>query len=83
MILLAVAIAVLLVNVPFGYWRAGKTRYSLAWFIAVHAPIPLVVALRLFSGVGWHLTTFPVLVGAYVGGQCLGGWLRRWRGRSA
>lgn len=29
-----------LVNVPFGYWRAGVRKFSPAWFVAIHAAVP-------------------------------------------
>jgi hypothetical protein len=75
-----VAIAVLLLNLPFGFWRAGLRRFSLPWFVAVHAPVPLVVGLRLLAGLGWRLSTLSVLVGAFFAGQFLGGMSRRcWR----
>jgi len=76
--LLAAAICVCALNLPFGYWRAGVRKFSAAWFAAVHLPIPFVVALRLASGLGWRLSTFPVILGAYFAGQYLGGvWRRR------
>jgi len=74
-----IALLVLLVNIPFGYWRAGVKRFSVSWFLAVHAPVPLVVGLRVFSGLGWKLSTVPVLVLAYFVGQIIGGRLRRSR----
>jgi hypothetical protein len=77
----AVALASLLLNLPFGFWRAGVRRFSLHWFVAVHAPIPFVVILRILSGLGWQLDTIPVLVGAYLGGQFLGGKVRQWWSR--
>lgn len=77
MILAAVAAAVLVINLPFGYWRAGMRKFSIAWFIAVHGPVPLVAGLRVYSGLGWRLTTVPVLLAAYFGGQFLGAALRR------
>lgn len=61
------------VNVPFGYWRARVQRFSRAWFLAVHLPVPLVVGLRLVSGLGWRLSFIPVFVGAFCLGQWLGG----------
>ena len=74
-----VAAAVLLLNLPFGFWRAGTRRFSLPWVLAVHTPIPFVIALRLLSGLGWQLRTFPVMLGAFFTGQFLGGKLRgRW-----
>ncbi len=75
--LLWVALAVLLLNLPFGYWRAGTAKFSRNWFLAVHCPVPLVVALRIFSGLGWHLSSVPFLVAAFFGGQFLGGRIAR------
>ena len=75
-----VAVAVLVINLPFGYWRAGVGRLTLPWFLAVHAPVPLVVGLRLVSGLGWHLFSVPVLASAFLIGQVLGGKIRRWWG---
>jgi hypothetical protein len=74
--LLAVACATLVLNLPFGFWRAGVRKFSLAWFLAVHLPVPLIVGMRLLAGIGWHLITFPVLVGAFFGGQLLGSRMR-------
>lgn len=72
-----VAAIVFALNLPFGYWRAGSRRFSLAWLAAIHAPVPAVVALRLVSGLGWHWVTYPVLIGAFAAGQFSGGRLRR------
>ncbi len=73
----AVALAVLLLNLPFGYWRAGVSRFSVPWFLAVHSPIPAVIVLRLMSGLGWRFITFPALIGAFFAGQFLGGLCNR------
>lgn len=72
MILVEVALFVFLFNLPFGYWRAKVVKFSLAWIIAIHLPVPFVVAARLLSGLGFELYTFPVLIGAYFAGQFLG-----------
>jgi glycosyltransferase A (GT-A) superfamily protein (DUF2064 family) len=69
--------AVLLVNLPFGYWRAGVRKFSPAWFAAVHLSIPLVAAVRLLSGLGWRMATLPLFLIAYGAGQYLGGRIRR------
>ena len=75
-VLWKVAAAVLALNLPFGYWRAGVPKFSRAWFLAVHVPVPAVVELRLFCGLGWHPLTFAVLITSYFLGQFLGGRLR-------
>ena len=74
---MAVAVAVLLINVPFGFWREGVRKFTWRWFVAVHAPVPFVVGMRTLAGIGLHLTTVPILVGAYFTGQFIGGRLRR------
>ncbi len=77
-----VALIVLIMNIPFGYWRANVNKLSPQWFAAIHLPVPAVIALRLSSGIGWEIITFPVLVGAFFCGQYLGSQLHAWlRGR--
>ncbi len=76
--LLVVMLLVLAVNLPFGAWREGCRKFSFPWFAAVHAPVPLVVAIRIAAGVGWRPANLPFLVAAYFAGQYLGG---RWRRR--
>jgi hypothetical protein len=74
--LAGVTLAVFIVNLPFGYWRAGLRKFSVPWFLAVHAPVPVVIGIRVLAGVGWHLGTVSVLAVAFLSGQLLGGKLR-------
>ena len=67
-----VALAIFLINVPFGWWRAGLRKLSPAWFVAIHAPIPFAVGLRYVLGIGFRWVTLPLFVGAYVLGQFAG-----------
>ena len=71
------ALGVLVLNIPFGFWRAGVRRFTLPWFLAVHVPVPIVFGLRVLLALGWRFTTFPVLIGAFFLGQFLGGTLRQ------
>ncbi|MBI4436858.1 MAG: hypothetical protein HY590_05580 [Candidatus Omnitrophica bacterium] len=65
-----------LVNLPFGYLRAGVPKKSPKWFLYIHLPIPFVILLRtLVFKVSWHF--IPILVGCYALGQWAGGKLRR------
>lgn len=81
---LVVAALVLIENLPFGFWRAGLKKFSPRWFVAVHAPVPIAIGLRLLVGVGWRLSTLPLFVGSFFAGQLVGGRLRTgWRSRSA
>ena len=75
--LLLIATLVFLINLPFGYWRSRVPTRSRQWFLAIHLPVPLVIALRVLSGLGWQLSSFPVLVGAFFLGQYVGGRLSR------
>ncbi len=70
--LLCLAAAV--INLPFGYYRAGVRRFSRQWFLAVHFPVPLVIIMRLLSGESWRV--IPLLVASAVLGQMAGGLLR-------
>ena len=76
MSLWTVALLVFLLNLPFGYWRASTKKFSRQWMLAIHLPVPLVIALRVWSGLGWKLISFPVLIGAFFLGQYVGGRVR-------
>lgn len=80
---LVAAVLVLIENLPFGFWRAGLKKFTPRWFVAVHAPIPIAIGLRLLMSVGWRLSTMPLFVGSFFAGQLVGGRLRiGWRSRS-
>ena len=74
--LVTISFFVLFLNLPFGYWRENTEKLSLQWILAVHLPVPVVIAMRIYSGLGWRFVTFPALIGAFFAGQYLGGRLR-------
>jgi hypothetical protein len=75
-------LAVLVINIPFGFWRAGARKFSLSWFLAVHIPVIIGIGLRVLSKLGWSLALFPALIGSFFLGQFLGGKLRQlWKSR--
>ena len=76
MSLWTVAPLVFLLNLPFGYWRASTRKFSGLWMLAALLPVPLAVALRIYTGPGWKPSSFPVLVGAFFLGQFVGGRVR-------
>lgn len=76
MTILLVALAILVINLPFGYWRAGVRKFSPAWFAAVHLPVPLAIGLRYAVGLPFRLATLPVFVAAFFGGQFFGARVR-------
>ena len=68
----------LMVNIPFGYWRAyaKRNRRRFEWFLSVHAPVPLIAVLRKWSGVSLsieHIAVTALFVVMYFIGQRLGG----------
>ena len=69
-------VATFLVNLPFGWWRARLRKFSPAWFVAIHAPVPIVVALRFALGLPFRWALLPVFVAAYFGGQFVGSRMR-------
>jgi len=73
--LILVAIFVFLLNLPFGYWRANVKKYGLQWILAIHIPVPFIIAARIFSDIGFELYTYPILVGAFFIGQIAGKYL--------
>lgn len=73
-----VALIVFALTLPFGYWKATVKRFSPRWFLSIHLPIPLVIALRIVSGLGWQFITYPVLVAAFFVGHFVGGRLYHW-----
>ncbi len=71
-----VAVIVLVLNIPFGFWRAGVRKFSWQWILAIHLPVPMIIALRIYSGLGFQLYSFPILIGAFYLGQLSGGRLK-------
>ncbi len=76
--LIYVTLFVLLFNIPFGYWRDNVKIFSWQWVLAVHIPVPFIIALRLFTSIGFTWYTYIFLVGAFFLGQKLGGSLHRY-----
>jgi hypothetical protein len=79
MILLLVAFIDFLFNIPFGYWRANTKRFSVQWFLSIHLPIPFLIILRMYSGIGFEFITYPIMVSAFLLGQHFGYKLHKWR----
>lgn len=71
--LLLISITTFLLNIPFGYWRANVKRFGLQWYLAIHLPVPAIIVLRVFTGIGFHWTTYIALIAAYFFGQFFGG----------
>ena len=70
--ILLAALFVLVLNVPFGYWRSNVKRFSLEWIFAIHIPVPFIIAFRIFAELGWEFYTYPILISAFFLGQFIG-----------
>ena len=65
----------LALNVPLGYLREGRRKYSFAWFVYIHLSIPLIAYLRIANHVTSLLIPFFILCA--IAGQIAGGRARR------
>ena len=63
---------IFILNIPFGTWRAKVKKFSKQWFFAVHIPVPIIIATRLFMNIPLSLKTFPFFVLFYFTGQYVG-----------
>jgi hypothetical protein len=79
--LILVASVVYLLNIPFGYWRENTKKFSLQWALSIHLPIPIIIIIRIYGGIGFKFITYPILVGAFIMGQLTGSRLYRWRAK--
>lgn len=75
--LLAVGGASALVNVPFGAFREHTEKFSLGWFIAVHASIPFIAMLRKAVIMPKYAIVFTIATA--IAGQAIGAKLERER----
>ena len=78
--------AALATTVPLGMWRRRLRRFSPAWFVAIHASIPALVAIRLaFVSANWVIPPEIALavVGQLVGSRLFPLWTPRLAGPEA
>lgn len=73
---------IFLLNIPYGMWRARVKKFSFEWFCTIHLPVPLVVAIRQWTDVGFVWWTYPLFIGAFFTGQLLGKNIGRKNGTS-
>lgn len=66
------SLGVLLLNIPFGYWRSNVEKYSLQWVLAIHIPVPFIFIFRIMSHVGFHWSTYVFFVTTFFLGQLSG-----------
>ncbi|MGC2063603.1 MAG: hypothetical protein WA610_11550 [Thermodesulfovibrionales bacterium] len=60
-----------MINLLFGFLRNRTRKYSINWFLCIHAAIPIIFLARTSSHLG--LGFIPLFVLAALTGQILGG----------
>ncbi len=75
--LFIVSLVVFFLNIPFGYWRAQVPKFSFQWFLAIHLPVPVIIAIRIFSDLGFAWFTYVFIVLSFFLGQKVGGILAK------
>ncbi|MGE5892558.1 MAG: hypothetical protein ACM34I_00725 [bacterium] len=61
-----------MINLPFGYLRGKAKKFSCAWFLYIHMPIPFVIITRLSSHLDYRyipLFLLAAIIGQYSGGK--------------
>ena len=58
------------INLPLGWWRCRRQKFSPSWFLAIHASIPFLVATRF--ALGLSLWVIPAEIAFAVVGQFTG-----------
>ena len=58
-------------NLPFGYLRSKSKRYSIAWLLYIHLPVPFIFVARNWADLSYAVV--PVILIGAVAGQLLGG----------
>ena len=72
----AVLVTVVLVTLPFGFYRAYTRKLSLRWFLAIHVPVVLVFLTRYEAHLSYVFIPFTAL--AFASAQFMGARLGRW-----
>ena len=74
--IIVVLAAVIVVTLPFGFYRARTDKFSLRWFLAIHVPVIFVFLIRFGSHLSYAF--LPLTFAAFTSAQLLGAWAGRW-----
>lgn len=67
-VFMAVAVGL---NIPFGSYRVLTKKFSVAWWLAIHLPIPFIILLRTVA-FDLPLWVIPISLVSAVAGQVIG-----------
>lgn len=71
----AICMIAFLLNLPFGWLRVNTRKFSLAWIVCIHAPIPIVAFIRIYTHTNWEYIPFFFVFS--IAGQVLGARVRK------
>lgn len=74
--IMVVLATVVVVTLPFGFYRAYTRKLTLRWFLAIHIPVVLVFLARYEAHLSYVF--IPATFVAFAAAQYLGGRLGRW-----
>jgi len=74
--IIVVLATVILVTLPFGFYRAYTRKFTLRWFLAIHVPVALVFLARFEAHLPYTIIPFTCL--AFAAAQLAGARLGRW-----
>lgn len=75
--MLAIGALGMAANIPLGVWREHTKKFSLSWFVAVHAAVPFIAMLR--KSVVMPKTAMALTIAASILGQVIGSRAERLR----
>jgi len=61
-------------NLPLGAWRKSQRKFSPAWFLGIHASIPVLFAARFELDIAYWV--IPLEIALVIAGQMAGSRLR-------
>lgn len=67
-----VAIIVFVINIPFGFWRGSLRKFSILWFVAIHAPVVISIFIRKYAEINFHFLNIMLFVCVFFAGQLSG-----------
>jgi len=70
----AISLIAFILNTPFGWLRAYTKKFSIGWFLCIHAPIPVVALIRITTHTAWKF--IPVFLVFSIAGQIVGARLK-------
>jgi len=70
----AICFIAFLLNLPFGWLRTYTKKFSIAWAACIHAPIPIVAFIRIYTHTDWRY--IPLFLIFAVIGQLAGAKLK-------